>query len=82
MFRFADGKDKVLMLVGTIGSIGDGLQYPLMMFVLSYVINDYGNPGSSALSNDKVDKVCVVSPFMSYVSFVTIGHVFRNKDSA
>ncbi|XP_031250117.1 putative multidrug resistance protein [Pistacia vera] len=56
MFRFADGKDKLLMLLGTMGSIGDGLQYPLMMFVLSSVINDYGNPANSSLSNDDVDK--------------------------
>ncbi|KAJ0015081.1 hypothetical protein Pint_20131 [Pistacia integerrima] len=56
MFRFADGKDKLLMLLGTMGSIGDGLQYPLMMFVLSSVINDYGNPANSSLTNDDVDK--------------------------
>ncbi|KAH9803368.1 ABC transporter B family member 15 [Citrus sinensis] len=52
LFRYADGKDKLLMLFGTIGSIGDGMQYPLMVFVLSFVINDYGNPSSSSLSND------------------------------
>lgn len=61
MFRFADGKDKLLMLLGTMGSIGDGLQYPLTMFVLSSVINDYGNPGSSP-SNDTVDKVSISFP--------------------
>lgn len=44
MFRYADGKDKFLMMIGTLGSMGDGLQVPLMMFVLSNVINDYGNP--------------------------------------
>ncbi|XP_059662526.1 putative multidrug resistance protein [Cornus florida] len=43
MFRYADGVDKLLMLLGTLGSIGDGLQTPLMMFVLSNVINDYGD---------------------------------------
>ena len=58
MFRYADGKDKLLMLLGTMGSIGDGLQYPLTMFVLRSVINDYGNPARSTLSNDIVDKVC------------------------
>ncbi|GAA0138414.1 ATP-binding cassette [Lithospermum erythrorhizon] len=42
MFRYADGVDKFLMLFGTLGSIGDGLQIPLMMFILSDVINDYG----------------------------------------
>ncbi|XWS11171.1 hypothetical protein CRYUN_Cryun38cG0060800 [Craigia yunnanensis] len=55
MFQYADGVDKLLMFLGTLGSIGDGLQYPLTMFVLSKVINEYGNP-NSILSNDTVDK--------------------------
>ncbi|GKB53223.1 RNA-directed DNA polymerase, eukaryota [Tanacetum coccineum] len=36
-------------------SIGDGLQIPLMMYVLSDVINDYGNPGIT-ISNSTVNK--------------------------
>lgn len=56
MFRYADGTDKLLMLFGALGSIGDGLQYALTMYVLSHVINEYGSPNSS-LSNDTVDKV-------------------------
>ncbi|XVE50543.1 hypothetical protein DITRI_Ditri01bG0171200 [Diplodiscus trichospermus] len=55
MCRYADGVDKLLMFFGTLGSIGDGLQYPLTMFVLSKVINEYGNPNSKP-SNDTVDK--------------------------
>ncbi|CAL0333813.1 unnamed protein product [Lupinus luteus] len=43
MFRYADGIDKLLMLFGTLGSIGDGLQNPLMMYILSDVINAYGD---------------------------------------
>ncbi|CAI0380118.1 unnamed protein product [Linum tenue] len=41
MFRFADGKDKLLMTFGVLGCIGDGMQYALTMFVLSDVINDF-----------------------------------------
>ncbi|KAD3066976.1 hypothetical protein R6Q59_018866 [Mikania micrantha] len=44
IFRFAEGIDKFLMFWGTLGSIGDGLQVPLTMFVLSGIINDYGDP--------------------------------------
>ncbi|CAN1224219.1 Putative multidrug resistance protein [Linum grandiflorum] len=44
MFRFADGTDKLLMFFGTLGCIGDGMQYALTMFVLSTVINEYGDP--------------------------------------
>lgn len=44
IFRYAEGFDKFLMFWGTLGSIGDGLQTPLTMYVLSGVINDYGDP--------------------------------------
>ncbi|KAK9057029.1 hypothetical protein SSX86_024395 [Deinandra increscens subsp. villosa] len=44
IFRYAEALDKFLMFWGTLGSIGDGLQVPLTMFVLSGVINDYGDP--------------------------------------
>lgn len=56
IFRYADRVDKLLMFFGTLGSIGDGLQIPLMMFVLSDVINDYGNL-NSGISIRSVDKV-------------------------
>ncbi|CAI0380132.1 unnamed protein product [Linum tenue] len=55
IFRCADGTDKFLMIVGALGSIGDGLQYPLSTFVLSFVMNDYGTP-NNPLSKDTVDK--------------------------
>ncbi|CAH1444447.1 unnamed protein product [Lactuca virosa] len=55
IFRYAEGYDKFLMFCGTLGSIGDGLQIPLMMYVLSDVINDFGNPNAK-LSNSIVDK--------------------------
>ncbi|CAL8994105.1 unnamed protein product, partial [Prunus brigantina] len=42
IFRYADGVDKLLLVLGTLGSIGDGLMTPLMMLVLSRVINEYG----------------------------------------
>ncbi|CAK7338360.1 unnamed protein product [Dovyalis caffra] len=55
MFRYADSKDKVLMFFGVLGSIGDGLQYPLTMYVLSHVINEFGSSGKS-VSNDTINK--------------------------
>lgn len=56
IFCYADRVDKFWMFFGTLGSIGDGLQIPLMMFVLSAVINEYGNFNSS-VSIHTVDKV-------------------------
>ncbi|XP_025013797.2 putative multidrug resistance protein [Ricinus communis] len=55
MFRYADGIDKLLMFFGALGSIGDGLQYPVTMYVLSHVINEYGSP-NSPLTNETVDR--------------------------
>ncbi|PWA30855.1 ATP-binding cassette subfamily C member 9 [Artemisia annua] len=55
IFRYAEGYDNFLMFFGTLGSIGDGLQIPLMMYVLSDVINDYGNPNIT-ISNSTVNK--------------------------
>jgi len=76
MFRYADSKDKLLMFFGVLGSIGDGLQYPLTMYVLSHVINEYGS-SSASVSIDTVNKVsilkssklsCSSNPF--YLSFL------------
>ncbi|KAJ9554607.1 hypothetical protein OSB04_018652 [Centaurea solstitialis] len=55
MFHFADGIDKVLLLFGTLGCIGDGLMSPLTMVILGGVIDDYGS-GDPSFSNDVVDK--------------------------
>ncbi|KAI3516151.1 hypothetical protein L1887_15062 [Cichorium endivia] len=55
MFYYADGIDKLLLLFGTLGSIGDGLTSPLTMVILSKVIDEYGTSGVS-ISNNIVDK--------------------------
>ncbi|KAI5352186.1 hypothetical protein L3X38_005077 [Prunus dulcis] len=64
IFRYADGVDKLLLVLGTLGSIGDGLMTPLMMLVLSRVINEYGG---GTFSNDIVDKYSI------WLLFVAIG---------
>lgn len=56
LFRYADGMDKLLMFFGTLGSLGDGLQNPLMMYILSDVINAYGDRNSQLTMRD-VNKV-------------------------
>lgn len=62
IFRYADGVDKLLMVFGTLGSIGDGLMTPLTMFVLSRVINEYGG-ATLSFSNEVVDRVCRITLF-------------------
>lgn len=81
LFRYADGVDKLLMVFGTLGSIGDGLMTPLTMFVLSRVINEYG-AATLTFSNDIVDKVSdgipqsYVSNFLSEVLVVRISFIW------
>lgn len=69
MFQYADGKDKLLMFFGALGSIGDGLQYPLTMFVLSHVINEYGS-SSTSLSKDTVDQVIILGPDNNLIAYL------------
>lgn len=63
MFQFADFVDKLLMLFGTIGCIGDGLMSPLTLLILSGVIDEYGSSDLS-FSMDVVDKVHVEDLFI------------------
>ncbi|KAD2803947.1 hypothetical protein E3N88_37324 [Mikania micrantha] len=55
MFYYADGIDKLLMLLGTLGCLGDASMSPLTMVIMSRIINEYGGDGIS-LSNDVVNK--------------------------
>ncbi|KAJ1392852.1 P-loop containing nucleoside triphosphate hydrolase [Sesbania bispinosa] len=51
IFRYADGGDKLLLLFGTLGCIGDGLQTPLTMLVLGSLIDDYAGGSEHSVSN-------------------------------
>lgn len=58
--RYADGVDKLLLVVGTLGCLGDGLQTPITMLVLGSLINDYAahtSASHNAAFNHTVDKV-------------------------
>uniref|UniRef100_M1A3L6 Multidrug/pheromone exporter, MDR family, ABC transporter family n=1 Tax=Solanum tuberosum TaxID=4113 RepID=M1A3L6_SOLTU len=54
LFQYADGIDKLLMLLGLVGSIGDGLMTPLNMIILGSLIDDFGTADDS-FSNKIVD---------------------------
>ena len=57
LFSFADTLDYILMSVGTISAIGNGLCTPLMTIILGEVINSFGGTGEVG---DAVPKVIVV----------------------
>lgn len=50
--RYADGLDKLLLLFGTLGCVGDGLQTSVTMLVLGSLIDDYANHHTSGTEND------------------------------
>ncbi|KAJ8639608.1 hypothetical protein MRB53_016302 [Persea americana] len=55
IFKFADGVDKLLVVLGTIGAMGDGMMTPLNFSIMSAIFNSYGKDGA-LLSHDVVDK--------------------------
>jgi hypothetical protein len=60
MVRYADAHDMCLMVLGVLGSFGDGMMQPLTMLVLGDIVNSYGAAGtadSGSFSSHAVDKV-------------------------
>lgn len=56
LFSFADRLDVVLMIVGTIGAIANGLAQPLMTLIFGQLINSFGSSDQSNVVHD-VSKV-------------------------
>ena len=56
LFIFAESTDILLMIVGTIGAIGDGMSLPLMTLLLGQMINTFGKNDNSNVA-DLVSKV-------------------------
>ncbi|XP_015572248.1 ABC transporter B family member 15 [Ricinus communis] len=70
LFRCIDWTDKILMLTGTLGSIGDGLLTPLTMFTLSGLINDYATSESGTSISLSIEVVNKYSLKLLYVAIV------------
>lgn len=54
LFSFADKNDVILMIVGTIGAIGNGSCMPIMTILFGEMIDSFG-------SNQNTDVVSIVS---------------------
>ncbi|XP_019418665.1 PREDICTED: ABC transporter B family member 11-like [Lupinus angustifolius] len=60
LFSFADSTDIMLMVVGTIGAMGNGIAMPIMTILLGQVINTFGsNQTNNANVVDDVSKICL-----------------------
>ncbi|CAM8937441.1 unnamed protein product [Rhodiola kirilowii] len=49
LFSFGDRKDFVLMLLGTVGALGNGATFPLMTILLGSTVNSFGSNSDTKL---------------------------------
>ncbi|XP_042515586.1 ABC transporter B family member 11-like [Macadamia integrifolia] len=57
LFSFADSKDIVLMVVGTIGAIANGSAMPIMTLLFGQMINSFGDTNNTKSVVNEVSKV-------------------------
>lgn len=57
LFRYADGTDVLLMLLGTVGALANGVSQPVMTVIFGQVINAFGD----ATIDDVLNRVNQVS---------------------
>lgn len=61
LFKFANFFDYVLMVLGFLGAVGDGAAFPVMLYVMSKLINVLGS-GNHRLGHDEfMREVSIVS---------------------
>ena len=57
LFSFADSIDYLLMLVGTVSAVGNGISIPLMTVLFGTLIDSFGQSGNTKDVLPKVSKV-------------------------
>ncbi|XP_071707028.1 ABC transporter B family member 15-like [Rutidosis leptorrhynchoides] len=67
VFMHADWVDKLLMGLGILGSIGDGISMPTMLLITSKIMNSIGNSSSSSVDSfiDKMNQNAVNLCYMA-----------------
>jgi ATP-binding cassette subfamily B (MDR/TAP) protein 1 len=61
LFSFADSKDIFLMILGTVGAIGNGASMPIMSILFGDLINSFGKNQNNKDVVDLVSKVNIIS---------------------
>ena len=67
IFMHADNIDKLLMTLGFLGSVGDGVLMPMMLLVTSELMNNIGDAASS-VTKDFRHSINKVGLLISYPS--------------
>ncbi|KAM4086872.1 hypothetical protein ACJW30_10G135200 [Castanea mollissima] len=65
LFSFADSTDVLLMIIGTIGAIGNGLGMPITTILLGEMVNILGSNQNNKDIVREVSKVCVKVLYMA-----------------
>ncbi|KAG9450636.1 hypothetical protein H6P81_010601 [Aristolochia fimbriata] len=68
IFRHADAVDRLLMLFGVLGSMGDGLTTPMMLLLTSKIMNNLGTGPSSDDPSSFVDHINKNSTNLLYLA--------------
>lgn len=65
LFSFADSVDRLLMLVGSIAAIGNGISMPLMTIIFGELVNSFGENSNTKELVHAVSKVISLPSYMS-----------------
>lgn len=73
LFAFADRWDYLLMIIGSIGAIGNGVSMPLMTLIFGDLTNAFGNnQTNTSVVVDAVSKVCTsLSVLTFYITWLS-----------
>ncbi|KAG5535024.1 hypothetical protein RHGRI_022959 [Rhododendron griersonianum] len=71
IFMHSDGIDKLLMGLGFIGSLGDGLSMPAMLLFTSKIINSIGSASATDISSHNVNKNAILLCFVALMQGVS-----------
>lgn len=74
LFSFADSTDVLLMIIGTIGAIGNGLGMPIMTILFGEMINVLGSNQNNKDVVREVSKVKICSKSLIYDANLNIYH--------
>lgn len=66
LFAFSDSFDIMLMILGTLGSIGNGLGFPIMTILFGDLVDAFGQNQANTNVSNKVSKVNQMM-FLSYL---------------
>ena len=69
IFMHADGKDLLLMVLGTIGAVGEGLATPLVLYISSRMMNNIGS-SSNMDGNTFIHNINKVQFYISLSLFI------------